>query len=210
MPLRATGQRTIALVLGWSSIAVLVTVILLACAESAGHVDILAGPINGWTGGVALLLASETLAGILLVFNALTLPHWNARVLLSKIGILCFVVAGATGIAGYAGNGATYATVTTLEPGEYVPYATGSASCHNRVVVAREAGPVWHSHGALYLRQGVFLIQDVKTTYSGPFGSKPIAEGDYTASCGHGGVTVHFTHGSEEPPIPAVTLTFTQ
>ncbi len=208
--MRATGKRIIALTLGWSSIAVLVTVIMLACAESAGHVDILAGPINGWTGGVALLLASETLAGILLVFKALTLPHWNARVLLPRIGILGFVVAGATGIAGYAGNVATFTTVASLEPGEYVPYATGGASCHNRVVVAREAGPVWHSHGALCLRRGVFLIQDVKTTYSGPFGSKPIADGDYTASCGHGGVTVHFNHGSEEPPLPAVTLTFAQ
>lgn len=185
-------------------------VILLAWWESVAHIDILAGPINGWTAGVGLLLASETLAGFLLLLNTFTLPHWNAPAVLPKIGILWFLVAGVTGIVGYVGNTATYTTVATLEPGDYVPYSTASRSCHDNVIVARETNPLWHSHGALYVQRGVFLFEDVSTTYSSPFGSKPVASGDYTGTCGPEGVTVHFTHGSEEPPIPTVTLIFTK
>lgn len=208
LPVRSTGKRIAVLVLLWSSLSVLVIAIVLACWETLGHVDILAGPITGWTAGVGLLLTSETLLGLFCLFEAVTRSHRTARVLLPRIGIAWFLVAGTTGIVGYLGNIATYTTVASLESGDYVPYSTGDRTCHKHVVVARETNPLWHSHAALYVQRGLLLVEDVETIYSGPFGSKPVAEGDYVGSCARDGVTVHFTHGSEEPPIPAVTLAF--
>lgn len=197
-------------VLATTSIGLLATAILLACWESAGHIDVLAGPINGWTGGIGLLIASETLGASLLLFNAVTLPRWKARVVLPRLGIVWFLVAGATLIIGYLGNVATYSTVTTLDPGNYVPYSMGNRACHGRVVVAREANPLWRSRGGLYRQRGILLFEDTRATYKSSFGSKPVAEGAYTASCGPNGVTVHFTQASEEPTVPPVTLTFTR
>lgn len=198
--------------MGWvlaaCSISLLAAAILLACWERVGHIDVLAGPINGWTGGIALLIASETVGAIVVVINAATLPRWNARVVVPRLGIVWFLVAGATLITGYVGNVATYSTVKTLDSGSYVPYSTGNRTCHGRVVVAREANPLWHSRGGLYLQRGIFLIEDTTTTYTASFGSKPVAEGEYTATCDRAGVTIHFTHGSEGPTTPPVTLSF--